>query len=72
MPETEFLSRRDIANRLGVPDYRVRYVLTSREIKPAFIVSGRAIFSASVVHEIQLALQETAERGRPSLVGAKL
>ena len=66
MPQKpEFFTRRDLARRLGVPDHRVKWVLTSRNIEPVHRAGGRAVYDSSALQKVRIGLRETGERWKP-------
>ena len=67
-PKTEppYYSQSDIATRLGVRAYSVRYVISSRKIAAATQAGSRRLFDADAVAQVERVLQQIAWRRRRS------
>lgn len=50
-----------VAEELGVPIHRVRYVLRSRAIRPAVVAGQVHVFTRCQVDQIRRALKETED-----------
>ncbi len=61
-----FFSQSDIATRLGVPAYSVRYVISSRKIEAATHAGSRRLFDAGTIAQVERVLQQIAWRRRRS------
>lgn len=61
-----YYAQSDIATRLGVPAWRVRYILSSRKIAAATQAGSRRLFDADAVAQVERVLQQIAWRRRRS------